>query len=359
MNENDSNHNNSIFLYVVISALSLALIALGALTLFSLDKLARLQGKVNTLQQSAVDIADSYTAMSEMADQLEKLEAQGITFQAQEAAGPQPQGEGTLSPSHANSNSTFTENKDDSMDNLLSQINNLLPKDNGTWSVYVCNLLKNSDGAINDKPMQAASLIKLFIMGTIYENYNLLSQEYGKDALDSNLQAMITVSDNDAANRLVTWLGGGNNTDGMAKVNAFCQKHGYKNTSMGRMLLEGNENGDNFTSVTDCGNFLKEIYKINKGTAQNPTLVNAEMMYYLLKLQTRVNKIPAQMPEGVHVANKTGELSNVENDAGIVYDTAKGIDLVICFMAEGVGDTAAAQKAIADDSRMIYGYYNE
>ena len=44
-------------------------------------------------------------------------------------------------------------------------------------------------------------------------------------------------------------------------------------------------------------------------------------MYALLKQQQRTNKIPAAMPAGVHVANKTGELSNVENDAGILYDT--------------------------------------
>ena len=49
-------------------------------------------------------------------------------------------------------------------------------------------------------------------------------------------------------------------------------------------------------------------------------------MYRLLKMQTRKNKIPAQMPSDVKVANKTGELDNVENDAGIIYDTAKGID---------------------------------
>ena len=30
------------------------------------------------------------------------------------------------------------------------------------------------------------------------------------------------------------------------------------------------------------------------------------------------------MPSEVKVANKTGELDHVENDAGIIYDTAKG-----------------------------------
>ena len=82
-------------------------------------------------------------------------------------------------------------------------------------------------------------------------------------------------------------------------------------------------------------------------------------MYYHLKLQQRKNKIPAQIPEGVHVANKTGELSNVENDAGIIFDTAQGVDLVICFMSQDLTDTGAAQETIASNARAIYGYYNE
>ena len=40
------------------------------------------------------------------------------------------------------------------MDNLLKQVQSLLPADNGTWSVYVCNLPKDSEGMINDTPMQ-------------------------------------------------------------------------------------------------------------------------------------------------------------------------------------------------------------
>ena len=39
------------------------------------------------------------------------------------------------------------------MDNLLNQVQSLLPTDNGTWSVYVCNLAKNTEGAINDQQM--------------------------------------------------------------------------------------------------------------------------------------------------------------------------------------------------------------
>ena len=69
--------------------------------------------------------------------------------------------------------------------------------------------MKNTEGVIDDQPMQAASLIKLFIMGTVYENYESLSETYGADTLNSYLNSMITVSDNDAANKLVNMLGDG------------------------------------------------------------------------------------------------------------------------------------------------------
>ena len=212
---------------------------------------------------------------------------------------------------------------------------------------------------IDDQPMQAASLIKLYIMGAVYENYDSLAQSHSTDELDSNISSMITVSDNDAANALVNWLGNGDDGAGMAKVNEFCQNHDFTSTQMNRMLLSGNENGDNYTSVRDCGTFLKEIYQISNGTISDSTLPNAEAMYYQLKMQQRKNKIPAQLPEGVHTANKTGELDTVENDAAIIFDTAKGINLIVCFMSQDLTDTEAARQTIAADARAIYGYYNE
>lgn len=373
MNNLDSEQNElneehpqkgSIFPYIVIAVLAIALLALGVLTFASLNRLASLQAKVSSLQDTVEEISASASTMSQKANELQNLEKQ-ITAQTEQSDSEAQQSqteeqaeqeEGTLSP---NKGETFTDNTDESMDNLLSQINALLPQNNGTWSVYVCNLLKNTEGTINEQPMQAASLIKLFIMGAVYENYDSITAQYTKDNVDALLNSMITVSDNDAANTLVTYLGQGNSDSGRAIVNQFCQAHGYTATTMGRMLLASTENGDNITSVKDCGSFLKEIYQICNGTAQNATLSHAENMYYLLKLQQRQNKIPAQMPEGVHVANKTGELATVENDAGIIYDTAKGMDLVICFMSQNLSDVGAAQASIASSSRMIYGYYNE
>ena len=157
------------------------------------------------------------------------------------------------------------------------------------------------------------------------------------------------MADSDA----VTIIGGGDSAAGMQAVNSFCQAHGYDQTHMGRMLLASNENDDNYTSVGDCGHLLQEIYK-----QDTSGYTHAADMFNLLKAQTRCNKIPAQLPEGVKTANKTGELDNVENDAGILYDTNSGNDLVICFLSENLTDTAAAQSTIAQLSRTIYLTYN-
>jgi len=369
-NETDrfSKNEKPIFLYTVIGVLTVAVIALAAVSFLSLNHLVTLQQKVQTLSNTVQDISTDANTLISQADQLDELREQessvqtatGETTAAAQSESPEPapgsEQEGTLSPS---SGTTFTDNTDSSMDNLLNQVQSLLPTDNGTWSVYVCNLLKDSDGTINDTPMQAASLIKLYIMGAVYENYGTIAQSHNSEEIDSNISAMISVSDNDAANTLVNWLGNGNDAAGMAKVNNFCQEHGFTSTQMNRLLLAGKENGDNYTSVKDCGTFLKQIYQVVNGTLPSSTLTNADAMYFQLKTQQRKNKIPAQLPEGVGTANKTGELDTVENDAAIIYDTAKGIDLVVCFMSQDLTDTGAAQSTIAADARAIYGYYNE
>ena len=239
---------------------------------------------------------------------------------------------------------------DTELETLISQIRSALPVGNGSWAVYISDLVKGTEATIDSRRMQAASLIKLYIMGAVYENYEKLVSQYGKDTLDYYLQAMITVSDNDSANALVSCLGDGDPSAGMSIVNDYCLAHGYYETHMGRLLLQSNEFDDNYTSVSDCGHFLINVYDGN--TTENPY---ADSMYSLLKAQQRRNKIPAQMPEGVCIANKTGELDDVENDAGILYDTEN--DLVIVFMSENLSDVGSAQYTIASLSRQIYDYY--
>ena len=281
-----------------------------------------------------------------------------------EAAGTSVEGQGMLSPSSSSESSESVFNgsgagtssepvTDEKLETILKQVQSQLPAENGTWAVFISDLVNGTEGSLNDQKMQAASLIKLYIMGAVYENYDQITGQYGRDSVDSNLYSMITVSDNDAANTLTTYLGGGDSVAGMQAVNSFCQAHGYDQTHMGRMLLASNENDDNYTSVGDCGHLLQEIYKQDTSGYSEVRRMDVKN---LLKAQTRCNKIPAQLPEGVKTANKTGELDNVENDAGIIYDSKN--DVVIVFMSQNLSSAGSAQNTIATLSRTIYDYYN-
>lgn len=269
----------------------------------------------------------------------------------------QPGGDSVFAGSSSGGGETAVSS--DELDGLMSNLKTSMDSMSGTWSVFVCDLSSGAENCAASGAelgmcarQQAASLVKLYIMGAVYENYDSLSANYSD--VDSLLYNMITVSDNDASNTLVSYLGGGDSSAGMGVVNSFCQSHGFTQSSMGRLLLQSNEFGDNYTSVADCGHLLREVYKGYKG--EQSSLAHAADMFNLLSQQQRRNKIPSQMPDGVSVANKTGELDTVENDAGIVYNVSR--DLVIVFMSENLGDVGAAQYSIASMSRSIYDYFN-
>ncbi|MCI9198307.1 MAG: serine hydrolase [Lachnospiraceae bacterium] len=232
------------------------------------------------------------------------------------------------------------------LDDMLAQTRTAA---GGRWSVHVKNLNSKIYTERDNSPMRAASLIKLFIMGAVYEQYEELAQVNGKETLDNLLNIMITVSDNDAANQLVTMLGNGDSAAGRQAVNVYCEEHGYANTSMGRMLLEESTTGENYTSVGDCADFLETIYY--------KEFDYWEEMLEHLQGQQRRNKIPAQIPDGVTIANKTGELTGLEDDVAIVYGDKN--PYIICFMTDGLTDSGTAVECIAEMSGKIYGFFNQ
>lgn len=216
-------------------------------------------------------------------------------------------------------------------------------KEGENWSVAVEDISTGKGIRIQDQQMQAASLIKLFIMGKVYEEYESLLKTYSGEDLDRLLYDMITVSDNDAANTLVGYLGDGDSAAGMEAVNEFCRENGFENTVMGRLLLAPADHGDNLTSVGDCTAFLR--------MAQSGEFPEGEKMMDLLKQQQRTHKIPSGIPENVTVANKTGELGDVENDAAVVFADSP---YILCVMSENLQDVGSAQACIAQISSQVY-----
>ena len=214
-----------------------------------------------------------------------------------------------------------------------------------SWGVYVEKIADGSYALAGDGRQEAASLIKLFVAGTVYEQQdNLAGQENYTGETEALVRSMIRVSDNDAANTLVRRLGSGDAAAGMQKVNDYCAEHGYSDTHMGRLLLDFNASDDNYTSPKDCVKFLESI--------KNNEIAGASQILAYMKEQERRGKIPAGLPEGTMCANKTGELEDAEHDAAIV-STDKG-DYAICVMSSGLNDTAAARGKIVEISGLVY-----
>ncbi len=211
-------------------------------------------------------------------------------------------------------------------------------KAGGTWAAAYIDLQSGDMSVVNSSQMRAASLIKLYIMGAIYEKYDTYTEV--NSGIDELLYSMITVSDNYAANELVSVLGSGDTDAGEKIVTSYAQSHGWSSTSMGRLLSEEAIYGDNYTSVADCADFMQSVY--------NGALPHSSDMLDLLSKQTITYKIPSGVP--VPTANKTGELPDVQNDAAIVYADSP---YVLCVMSEYV-PAGLATSAIVELSSDVY-----
>ena len=91
-----------VFLYIVIVILALIILALGGVTLMSLNDLAFLRSKVSSLQDTVQEISDTSADLLAQADELTSLKEQSASSETAEPAPDSSniQEEGTISPSH-------------------------------------------------------------------------------------------------------------------------------------------------------------------------------------------------------------------------------------------------------------------
>lgn len=224
----------------------------------------------------------------------------------------------------------------------------------GTWSIYVKDLATEDTISLHDESMEAASLIKLYIMGAVMEQIQLGNVEQ-TDQIDSLLNEMITVSDNEASNELVRYMSPSHDhKEGMAVVNDFIRNHGFTNTIQVNGLADTNlwySTGVNQTSAKDCGKLLEEIYKGNLVSH-----LASRKMEDLLMAQDICYKIPDALPSEAVSASKTGEVTGTENDTAIVY--SKGGDFILCIMSTGWSSQSQSVDQIHEITKTVYGYFN-
>jgi beta-lactamase class A len=90
---------------------------------------------------------------------------------------------------------------------------------------------------------------------------------------------------------------------------------------------------------------------IEEGKAISPEASQA--MLDILHQQRFRSGIPAGLPEDARVANKTGEISTIAHDAGIVYLDGRDAYVVV-ILTEWAPDVNGRQETIARISRAVY-----
>jgi len=156
--------------------------------------------------------------------------------------------------------------------------------------------------------------------------------------------AMITVSSNFAANLLIERLGVDNirrtvktlGADGMQVLRGVEDQKAY-------------EKGMNNT--TTARGLLILFDRLARGTAVDPQS-DAEMVA-ILKGQQFNTAIPAGLPAGTVVAHKTGNITRIHHDAGIVYAASP---YVLVVLVRGLDDLKKSAALMAAISKAIYGY---
>ncbi len=238
-------------------------------------------------------------------------------------------------------------------DELQTLLDTFLDEHPGSWDICVHNLSSGkfaSASTQEGEPMISASLIKLFIMGAAYEEFQKGSISYWDYV--GPVRKMIVISDNYSANNVIMRLGGGDNEAGFALVNDFAESLGCTGTSLNRTMLDTNSGLENYTTAEDCAKLLERIYRLQLISPQ----YSSEMLE-TLKAQLINDRIPAGLPQGTICAHKTGDLTGVCcADAGLVFSPSA--DYILCVINNGSEDTAAVVESIVALSSQVYAFFN-
>ena len=127
---------------------------------------------------------------------------------------------------------------------------------------------------------------------------------------------MIKHSDNIATNILIDVLG-------MQNINSASKRFNLTNTILNRKMMKWN-GVENYICAKDIEILLKAIYYKKLGSEK---MSNKVLEY--LKQNADYKGVPEGIPKGLIYAHKTGELTNVRHDGGIVFAKNKYIIIVL------------------------------
>jgi beta-lactamase class A len=166
----------------------------------------------------------------------------------------------------------------------------------------------------------------------------------GTETVRALVRLMITESSNLATNILIERVG-------PARVSALLRDMGARDMR----VLRGVEDGKAFERGLNNTTTARDLAILMRALAEGRAVSReaSREMADVLAAQKFNEGIPSGLPAGVRVAHKTGSITKIEHDAGVVYPPRRK-PYVLVVLVRGIADEKRAHRLIADISRAVY-----
>lgn len=175
------------------------------------------------------------------------------------------------------------------------------------------------------------------------ELYDLIGK---KRTIRALIEDMITMSSNLATNILIEKVGAQNVTQTM-------RSYGADSILVLRGVEDIKAYEQGLSNRTNAYDLMILFEKLGRGEAVSPAA--SEEMISILKKQHFNEMIPARLPDSVQVAHKTGWITGVHHDSGLII-LPDGRKYVLVLLSKEAPDREKVITMFADISRDVYDY---
>lgn len=177
----------------------------------------------------------------------------------------------------------------------------------------------------------------------------LYHQTGTKMLLKELVRQMIIRSSNLATNILMEMVSG-------AEVTKTMRSMGAKDIQVLRGVEDQKAFDKGLNNTTTAYDLMLIYEQLSLGKAVS--VAASKSMIDVLLDQQDSSVIPAGLPPGIKVAHKTGSITGVHHDSGIVY-MPDGKQYVLVLLSKQLADNAAATKAMSVVSGLFYHYMQQ
>ncbi len=186
-----------------------------------------------------------------------------------------------------------------------------------------------------------------FVLSSFDDSDEIIYKKLGKYiSIREIVSAMITKSSNFSTNLLIDYIN-------VKNVNKTMRDMGAENINVLRGVGDLKAFDKGLNNTTSAKDLLVIYEKLAMGSFINPSISNE--MVEILKNQVYKDIIPKYLPDNIEVAHKTGWISGVRHDSGIVF-LENGKKYVLILLSKNLDDDIEGAEFLAKISLEIFNH---